>query len=181
MKKPAFKPSLKDQQRQVKNVMQGMARLHGVTLPEGALSDVKEKQVRGPRPAKETKPESEVQSEIIDFLLAHPKVALIERINNGAVHTPNGGFFKFMYIFLPHRFRNSRIEKHAMRPSDLSVTLVGGRRCVIEVKEEAWKKPCNEREYEQQNYINHICNAGGIGFFANSVETVRKNLILEGY
>lgn len=181
MKKPTFRPGLRDQQRAVKAVMQGMERLYGVTLPEGALSDVKDKIVRGPRTVKDTKPESEVQSEIIDYLLAHPKVALIERINSGAVHTPNGGFFRFIYIFVPHRFRNSRIEKNGMRASDLSVMLIGGRRCEIECKAEGWAKPCNEREHEQAAYLGHITAHGGIGFFAASVDDVRKNLILNGY
>lgn len=181
MKKPAFRPSLRDQQRLVKSAMQGMARLYGTTLPEGALSDVKDKIVRGPRVNKATKPESEVQSEIIDYLLAHPKVALIERINSGAVHTPNGGFFRFIYIFVPHRFRNSRIEKNGMRASDLSVMLIGGRRCEIECKAEGWTKACNEREHEQRHYLEHITAHGGIGFFAASVDDVRKNLILNGY
>lgn len=181
MKKPTFRPGLRDQQRAVKSAMEGMARLHGVKLPEGALSNVKDKITRGPRVKKETKSESIVQGEIIDYLLAHPKVVLVERINSGAVHTPNGGFFRFMYIFLPHRFRNSRIEKNGMRASDLSVTLIGGIRCVIEVKEEAWQKPCNEREYEQAAYLKHITDNGGIGFFAASVDDVRKNLILNGY
>jgi len=66
MKKSTFRPGLRDQQRAVKTHMESLARLHGVTLPDGALSDVKDKITRGPRTVKDTKPESEVQSEIID-------------------------------------------------------------------------------------------------------------------
>ena len=49
MKKPTFRPGLRDQQRAVKTHMESLARLHGVTLPDGALSDVKDKIARGPR------------------------------------------------------------------------------------------------------------------------------------
>jgi len=179
--KTKFRASLRDQQRLVKSAMQGMARLHGVTLPEGALSDVKDKISRGPRTVKETKSESIVQGEIIDYLLQHPKVVLVERINSGGVHTANGGYFKFHYLFVPHRFKASHIQKTGMRVSDLHVTLAGGKRCAIECKEESWTLPCNEREYEQAAYLKHIEDNGGIGFFANSVDVVRKNLILNGY
>jgi hypothetical protein len=82
---------------------------------------------------------------------------------------------------MPHRFKSSPIEKVKMRVSDLWCVLVDGRICVIECKRGDWTKPCNEREIEQQNFITHICDNGGIGFFAASVEAVRKNLILEGY
>ena len=179
-RKPAFKPSLRDQQRAIKSAMEGMARLYGTTLPEGALSDVKPKQQREKSQAT-CKPESEVQSEIIDFLLTHPAVILVERINSGAVYNANGGYIQFHHIYLPKRFKSSPIDRVKMRAADLSVTLRDSKRMVIECKREDWVKPCNEREIEQQNYITHICDNGGIGFFAASVDDVRKNLILNGY
>ena len=126
-------------------------------------------------------PESEVQSTCIDYLVRHPKVALVVRVNSGAVHTQGGGFVQFHHVYMPHRFKSSPIEKVKMRVSDLWCVLVDGRICVIECKRGDWTKPCNEREIEQQNFITHICDNGGIGFFAASVEAVRKNLILEGY
>lgn len=179
-KKPTFRASLRDQQRAVKSAMEGMARLHGVTLPEGALSDVKEKQMRTPT-VKTTKSEAEVQSEIIDYLVRHPSVALVERINSGAVYNASGAFIKFHHIYTPKRFKNGSQQRVGFRAPDLHVTLIDGKRCVIECKAEGWTKPCNEREYEQRNYIEHIVQHGGIGFFANSVDVVRKNLILNGY
>lgn len=178
--KPKFKPGLRDQQRTIKSAMEGMARLYGTTLPEGALSDVKPKQTREKSQAT-CKPESEVQSEIIDFLLTHPAVILVERINAGAVYNANGGYIQFHHIYLPKRFKSSPIERAKMRASDLSVMLIDSKRMAIECKREDWVKPCNEREYEQANYLKHISNAGGIGIFANSVEVVRKTLILNGY
>jgi hypothetical protein len=181
-RKPTFRPGLRDQQRAIKATMEGMARLHGVTLPDGALSDVKDKIARGPRTVKDTKPESEVQSESIDYLVRHPAVALVIRVNSGAVHTQGGGFVQFHHVYMPHRFRTAgKIERVKMRVSDLWCVLTDGKICVIECKRGDWVKPCNEREIEQQNFITHICNNGGIGFFANSVDVVRKNLILNGY
>ena len=180
MKKPAFRPSLRDQQRQIKTAMEGMARLYGKELPDGALSDVKPKQTRT-KTVSDVKPESEVQSEIIDFLLQHPAVILVERINAGAVYNANGGYIQFHHIYLPKRFKSSPIERVKMRAADLSVTLIDAKRMVIECKREDWVRPCNEREYEQRNYLDHINAHGGIGIFANSVESVRKALIINGY
>jgi len=181
MKKPTFRPGLRDQQRAVKTHMESLARLHGVTLPDGALSDVKEKIVRGPRTVKTRKPESEVQSEIIDYLVRHPKVALVIRINAGAVYNANDAFIQFHHLFIPHQFKKSKIEKVDLKISDLTVIMTDGKFCAIEVKEEVWVKPCNEREYAQQRYLNHIDAHKGIAFFAASVDDVRKNLILNGY
>jgi hypothetical protein len=180
-RKPTFRPGLRDQQRAIKATMQGMARLHGVTLPDGALSDVKDKIARGPRVNKDTKPESEVQSEIIDFLLRHPRVALVERINSGAVYNANGSYVQFHHVYRPKRFTSPGSAIVKMRAADLSVMLDDGMRCAIECKREGWTKPCNEREHEQDAYIRHISANGGIGFFAASVDDVRKNLILNGY
>jgi len=180
MKKPTFRLSLRDQQRAIKSTMEGMARLYGKELPDGALSDVKPKQTRT-KTVSDVKPESEVQSEIIDFLLQHPAVILVERINAGAVYNANGGYIQFHHIYLPKRFKSSPIERAKMRAADLSVTLIDAKRMVIECKREDWVKPCNEREYEQANYLKHISYAGGIGIFANSVEVVRKTLVLNGY
>jgi hypothetical protein len=180
MKKPTFKLGLRDQQRAVKTHMESLARLHGVTLPEGALSDVKDKVTRTPKPHA-GKLEAKVQSEIIDYLLRHPAVALVERINSGAVYNANGAFIRFHHIYTPKQFKTLPIERSKFRAPDLHVTLTDGKRCVIECKAESWQKPCNEREYEQANYIAHIIAHGGIGFFAASVEAVRKNLILNGY
>lgn len=179
-RKPTFRPGLRDQQRAIKATMQGMARLHGVTLPEGALSDVKPKQTRE-KTQSALKLESDVQSEIIDYLLRHPRVALVERINSGAAYNPNGGYVQFHHIYVPKRFKSSPIEPVKMLASDLSVTMDDGKRCVIECKREGWTKPCNEREYKQAAYLNHIEAHKGIGFFAASVDVVRKNLILNGY
>ena len=180
MKKPAFRPGLRDQQRAIKATMKGMARLYGKELPEGALSDVKPKQQRQ-KTVSTAQPESEVQSTCIDYLIRHPAVALVIRVNSGAVHTQGGGFVQFHHVYVPRRFKSSPIERVKMRVSDLWCVLTDGKICVIECKRGDWVKPCNEREIEQQNFITHICDNGGMGFFAASVEDVRKNLILNGY
>jgi len=180
-RKPTFRPGLRDQQRAVKTHMESLARLHGVKLPEGALSNVKDKITRGPRTVKYTKPESEVQSEIIDYLVRHPKVALVTRINAGAVFDANDAFIRFHHIYVPHQFKKSKIEKVDLKISDLTVIMTDGKFCAIEVKSGDWTKPCNEREYAQQRYLNHIDAHKGIAFFAASVDDVRKNLILNGY
>lgn len=47
----------------------------------------------------------------------------------------------------------------------------------VEVKASDWKPSAKDKRYHAQNaFLNWVANAGGIAFFANSVETFRANL-----
>jgi len=59
-----------------------------------------------------------------------------------------------------------------------------GRFIAIEAKKEGWKPPGRDAKsyahyYKQKTFIDSIIHAGGIGFFANCVEDVVKELGLE--
>lgn len=112
--------------------------------------------------------ESDIQKAIITYLLKHPKIGLVERINSGAASGEdahgNRTFVRFHKIYA-----------HNMRKVDIECTLKGphgGKRLVIEVKRPPWTKPRDEREREQENYINHVYSLGGYGLFACSLEQV---------
>lgn len=176
-KHPGFRPSLRDQQRQNKLNME-LYRTSPEQHPDivKLFADVKPKQLRAKPGADGRKLESEVQAEVITWLLTCEHVALVERINSGAVYGTEGQFIRFHTIYKP-----KYINLPPMRVVDLSVTLTDATRMVIECKREGWSKPSDQREQEQENYLAHIRKCGGIGIFATSVGDVRVALLAAGY
>ncbi len=116
--------------------------------------------------------ESDIQADIIDMLRTHPKVRLVERHNSGTqVEVGADGqkrFTKFNHIF--------KVNGVRMRKSDIDCTLTNGKRFVVEVKRPPWSEPTDQREREQENYINHVKAATGYGMFATSVAEVEAAL-----
>lgn len=116
--------------------------------------------------------ESDIQADIIAFLRNHPKVKLVERHNSGtAVEQNSEGkkrFIRYSTVF--------KVNGQRMRKSDIDCTLTNGKRFVCEVKRPPWKRPTDQREYEQAAYIEHIKAATGYGLFATSVEQVASYL-----
>jgi len=176
----AFKPSLQDQRRASLQAQQAMAH-DGMSdaakqhLAEFAAT-VRPKRTNRPRTESSGKLEGDVQAEIIKWLCRHPRVALIERINSGAVYGEQGNFIRFHHIYMPLPYRHIK-----MRVVDLNVMMTNGRRLAIECKREGWRRPSDEREREQENYLVHVRNCGGIGIFATSTEDVRVALVAAGY
>lgn len=117
--------------------------------------------------------ETDIQRAIIEFLLRHPKIGLVERINSGAAVGENSHGKKTFVRF-------NKIYAHNLRRVDIDCTLtgpsIGGKRFVIEVKRPPWTKPTDQREIEQANYIDLIYSLGGHGMFAVSVEQVAAYL-----
>jgi hypothetical protein len=116
--------------------------------------------------------EADIQADIITMLRKHPKVAVVERHNSGTqVETGQDGskrFTKFNQIF--------KVAGVRMRKADIDCTLINGKRFVVEVKRLPWKAPRDQREREQENYINHVKAATGYGMFATSVAQVEAAL-----
>ena len=136
---------------------------------------VKPKQTRGPR--KPTgKLEADVQRDIIAYLLQHPSVAMVERINSGSVSDSSGNFVRFHILYLPKGARGIK-----MKVPDLHATLAGGHRMVIECKREGWRLGNDAREIEQANYLKYLRDHGCIAIFATCVEDVSAALINGGY
>ena len=122
--------------------------------------------------------ESDVLADIVDRLLVHPMVGLVERINSGtAVEHNDQGDKRF--IAFNHVYRVPGIPTF-MRASDLSVTLKGGhwagRRLAIECKRPGWKAPRDKREEEQYAYLLRINTCGGYGIFATCWADVQNEL-----
>jgi hypothetical protein len=109
--------------------------------------------------------ERDVQAAIIAYLLHHPQVRLVERINSGTATDQSGNYVRFHTIY-----------QKGLRKPDLDCMLADGRRMVIEVKRPGWTKPINEREEEQGNYLALIRSLGGIGIFATCIEDVQAAL-----
>ncbi len=122
------------------------------------------KRVQAPRdPSAEY--ESGIQRDIIAMLRAHPKVASVERHNSGtAMEMDSDGNKRFVKYNTVYKVRGVR-----MRKVDIDCTLINGKRFVCEVKKPPWARPRDQREYEQENYINHVRQATGYGLFATSV------------
>ena len=122
--------------------------------------------------------ESDVLADIVDRLLDHPMVGLVERINSGTA-VENNAFGDRRYISFNHVYRVPGIPSY-MRASDLSVTLKGGhwagRRLAIEVKRPGWRAPRDKREEEQFAYLLRVRTCGGYGLFATSWQDVAAEL-----
>lgn len=163
--KPGFKPSLPDTIRANNKAMDYYSLMSGKTTPDGATREVKEKVTRGPR-KKSNKPlESEPQRDIIKFLCHHPSVAIVERINSGAIQSDKY-FVRFHILY-------SRDHKgRKMRKSDVCGMLTDGRYYAVEVKRPGWTKPKDQREQEQMNYVEYVRHCGGIGLIATCVDDV---------
>ena len=156
---------------QNQKAMDTMALLVGrPTVNLGPIPDAPKK--REPRTEAPQIPlEKDVQKAIIDFLLCHPKIGLVERINSGTMQSDNGDGTTRYTQFNKVYGRASNGEYMDM--PDICCTLKGqGRRFVIEVKRPGWKKPINEHERRQAAYIQHIIECGGYGMFATCVEDV---------
>ena len=142
-------------------------------LPEPVAP--KKRGPRSPRQEGDLKLEDAVQDEIVDYLKTRPDIGLIERHNSGALRDEPGKHdfhVKFHTIY-------GKQDGEYMKKSDLQATIrPSGRTLVIEVKREGWTGPnMNDmREKQQAGYIKRMNACGGIGFFAQSVEDVRREL-----
>lgn len=117
--------------------------------------------------------EADVLKQIIDGLRMHPMIGLVERVNSGsAVETNSDGsqrHIRFHHVY--------RVDERRMRSVDIHCTLKpSGKRFVIEVKRPGWKQPRDDREREQQAYIDRVRECGGHGLIATSWEEVAAYL-----
>lgn len=174
MKPP--RKSLKDTKRENAQAMNYYASLTGkplVNVPDGSVK-------RGPQTLRtDYKRESEVQKEIIDYLLDSPHVAMVERHNSGAMQTDDH-YVRFNIVMIPPRLRPIGNLQRVRKP-DLDVLLTDGKRLIVEVKREGWRLTNDIREREQENYLLHARKFGCIAIFATSVREVRTALIVHGY
>lgn len=143
------------------------AAMHGVAPQNQAV-------IRAPRkraaPGADGMPlEADIQKSILGFLQLCPKVAFVMRVNSGTF-VERGSDGKQRYI------QANRLLKIKGRVVDVVGQLVDGRFFAVEVKRPGWTHPRNEREEDQEKFINAVNENGGIGLFATSVDDVMEAL-----
>lgn len=168
-----FRPSLQDTKRANLAAFEAMAHPNMTEEArkhlESMRASVKPKQIRAKAGSDGRLLESDIQRQIVDYLLNHPKVGLVMRFNSGAV-TDGEYYVKFAHIYS----KGNQGEK--LRMPDLYVLLKSGRTLWIEVKREGWTSPKDAREIEQRNFLRHIVACGGNGIFATSFQDVKNVL-----
>lgn len=179
-KRPAFALSHADNKRAIQASLKAHETMSGRQTPveQTSIATARPKQVRKAAGSDGRRLESDVQREIIAYLLKHPAVAMVERINSGAVYGAENQFIRFHHLMIPLW---AKLRFGAMRVVDLNVMMGDGRRLAIECKRGDWSKPTGEREREQQQYLRCVSICGGIGIFACSVDDVRVALVAAGY
>ena len=117
--------------------------------------------------------EGPVQSDISDLLAVHPKVLFAVRQNSGMMYSEyenkTTGEIKKSYTWF---YKWTRRRGKKMRITDFWGMLTDGRMFAIEAKKPSWKKPTDDREREQWEFILTVKSGGGIGCFATCVEDV---------
>lgn len=170
--------SLKDQMRENAQVLNFYAKLSDKPLIDVPAGSVK----RGPQVRRTDGPkrESVVQQEIIDYLLDNEHVAMVERVNSGAMQEGDR-YIAFNTVMIPKRLRPVGSLLRVRKP-DLFVLLTDSRPFIIEVKKEGWRISLADiREQEQNNYLSHTRRFGAIAIFATSVEDVKTAMVAHGY
>ena len=109
------------------------------------------------------KPENQIQQEILYFLHLVPAVKFFWRNNTGAVKAQYKGKSRFI------RFGEAGL-------SDILGILNDGKFLAIEVK--TAKGKLTEK---QEDFLNTVIRANGVGFIARSVKDVMNNLKRLGY
>lgn len=99
------------------------------------------------------------------------------RNNSGALKDDTGRLVRFGLgndsARISEQFKSA--DLCGIWPQLVTAPMVGqiiGRFVAVECKEPGWKKPKNEREVAQANFLGHVKALGGIGLFAQSVKDV---------
>ena len=106
--------------------------------------------------------EIEIQNSILEFLKFKKIIAW--RNNNGSTYDPTRG----------QHLRKNKWEKIHGDPVDILGIVFGGKLLAIEVKKNEKEKPSKG----QQEFLDNVNNAGGIGIVAYSIRCVKTQLNL---
>lgn len=118
--------------------------------------------------------EGAVMREVAELLGAHSLVQFAVRQNSGGASlTGKNGEVRPIFFYSWVRRRGKR-----MRITDYWGFLTDGRPFAIECKRRSWTHPNDQRELEQQEFIDSIKSLGGVGGFATSSAMAKE--ILEG-
>lgn len=104
--------------------------------------------------------ESTIQQDIVKMLSMHPKVSWCLIVTTGKFRVKNG------YIVVGHYIDET--QKRLTGMSDIIGQLIDGRLFVIETK-----KPGETPTDEQHTFIDRVKRHGGVGGWADNVETAK--------
>jgi hypothetical protein len=146
---------------------QSWANAFGTTLRDD-LEAIADKRSNSKRMDDDDREET-VMREVSALLAHHPKVLFAIRQNSGMSENASGTPIWF------YRWVRSRTK---MRVTDFWGLLTDGRMFALEAKNRLWKAPSGEREFEQQEFLTAIREAGGVAGFVTSAAQAQK--IIEG-
>lgn len=124
--------------------------------------------------------EADVIRAVEALLAVHPRVLWALRMNSGAAsYEAASGKFAPVYFHRWVRGAGYRMADFmgafgSRRPDNGSYILAG--MLAIECKRPDWTKPTDQREREQDNFLQIVRNHGGIALFATSAEQVAEAL-----
>ena len=136
-----------------------------------AIPELREGVPVAPAPRRAADPndsEGPVIKAVAELLSMHPLVLFAERRNSGALPYINAEGKS-----VPVRFHRV-LTGQPVRVVDFTGWLKDGRPFALEAKRPSWKKPGDEREIEQANYLMLVRNLGGLGGFVRSVEEAKR-------
>lgn len=123
----------------------------------------------------ESESQQEIQKEAAKFGL------VLMRNNSGSLKDETGRPVRYG-LGNVSKEQNDRIKSSDLigcLPVTITQDMVGhtiGVFVAVECKREGWKFKGDKRETAQKNFIEFILNKGGIAFFAESVDTFKKEL-----
>ena len=168
MKSRSSKKSLRDTLRENQRGLDHYALLYG--KPQTQHIAVKPKrEIVNHSPKDEL--EGAVISECIDVLTVHPRVLFAVRQNSGAAFL-TGRDGKDMPVW----FYRCITSPEKMRISDFWGILRDGRMFAFEAKRRNWTHPTDQRETEQESFLDMVADSGGIGRFVTCAEDVLEAL-----
>jgi hypothetical protein len=142
---------------------QSWANAFGTTLRDD-LEAIADKRSNSKRMTDDDREET-VMREVSALLAHHPKVLFAIRQNSGMSQNASGTPIWF------YRWVRSRTK---MRVTDFWGLLTDKRMFALEAKNRLWKAPSGEREFEQQEFLTTIREAGGVAGFVTSAEQAQR-------
>ena len=111
--------------------------------------------------------ETELRTQILEYLTYHPSVAFVRRYNSAYLHIKTGGKSRWM-----HTVKAAKGVEFTQL--DIMGMLKDGRLFAVEIKAPG-KKP-QKRDKGQLDEIRFINDNGGLAFWSNSLEMVKEQM-----
>lgn len=168
-----FKPSLKQTVADHEKAIRWMCSMAGKPVPAEFAERAPEPAKAAAKPRKPPTPtdkqqlEAAVQREVFSVLAKHPAVLFAVRQNSGAAMSGDTPIWFYRWA------RRNGLD---MTLTDFWGMLRDGRMFAMECKRRDWKRVSGAREIQQQEFINVVRSAGGVGGFVTSAEDAMEIL-----